>query len=94
MTKELVELKRGKMFTTSLKFAEEFEIQHSHILEKIRNLIIEYPIVKSQFKEDEFTNIYDMENYDNSLSGNQVQTLMIDQDSLLFVGTFGGGLNF
>ena len=52
----LVEVKRGKIYTTSLKFAEEFYLNHQHVLEKIRNLAVAYPTVKKQFKEDVFTN--------------------------------------
>lgn len=53
---KLVELKKGEICTTSLKFAEEFCINHTHVLEKIRKLTIEYPMVKNQFIEDTFTN--------------------------------------
>lgn len=52
----LVELKNGELMTTSLIFAKEFDLNHLHVLEKIRNLTIEYPIVKNQFKESFFTN--------------------------------------
>lgn len=54
--KGLVELKKGKPVTTSLKFAEEFDISHSEVLRKIRNLTKEFPIVKDQFLEDIFKN--------------------------------------
>lgn len=54
--KQLVDLKKGKILTTSLIFAEEFKIAHMHILEKIKNLTIEYSIVKDQFLEDVYTN--------------------------------------
>jgi Rha family phage regulatory protein len=53
---KLVEYKKGEVLTTSLKFADEFKITHMEILRKIRNLTMEYPIVKKQFKEDVFTN--------------------------------------
>jgi len=52
----LVEFKKGQAMTTSLKFAEEFKIQHIHVLEKIRKLTIEYSIVKNEFKKDIFVN--------------------------------------
>ena len=53
---KLVEYKKGEVLTTSLKFADEFKITHMEILRKIRNLTMEHPIVKKQFKEDVFTN--------------------------------------
>lgn len=54
--KELVILKSNQLYTTSLLFAEEFELNHKHVLDKIRNLTAEYSTVRNDFKEDEFTN--------------------------------------
>ena len=56
MEKDLVVVKNKEIFTTSLKFAEEFNIGHMEVLRKIRNIIMDYPIVKSQFVEDVFKN--------------------------------------
>ena len=56
MEKDLVVVKNKEIFTTSLKFAEEFKIGHMEVLRKIRNIIMDYPIVKSQFVEDVFKN--------------------------------------
>ncbi|MGL5050655.1 MAG: Rha family transcriptional regulator [Fusobacteriaceae bacterium] len=53
---KLVEVKQGKVFTTSLIFAEQFGLEHKHILEKIRNLTVEYSTIKNEFVETEFTN--------------------------------------
>lgn len=56
MSKELVYVEKGKVFCTSLDISREFDILHLHILEKIRNLTNDIPILKSQFIESEFTN--------------------------------------
>ena len=56
MSKNLVEVKNGKIMCSSLDISEEFEISHSHVLEKIRNLTIDVPTVKKEFKKTEFTN--------------------------------------
>lgn len=52
----LVELKKGQVLTTSLIFAEEFELNHQHVLEKIKNLTVKYPTVRNQFIEGQFIN--------------------------------------
>lgn len=52
----LVELKNGDVLSTTLKFAEEFDITHRHVLEKIKKITAEYPTVKKQFKSDVFKN--------------------------------------
>lgn len=54
--KDLVILKNNQLYTTSLLFAEEFELNHRDVLAKIRNLTAEHSTVKNDFKEDEFTN--------------------------------------
>lgn len=56
MSKELVYVEKGKVFCTSLDISREFDILHLHILEKIRNLTNDIPILKSQFIGSEFTN--------------------------------------
>ncbi|MDX1701981.1 MAG: two-component regulator propeller domain-containing protein, partial [Melioribacteraceae bacterium] len=43
--------------------------------------------------KNSFTNIKDFKNYDETLSGNQIQAMLVDEDSILYVGSFGGGLN-
>jgi phage regulator Rha-like protein len=53
---DLVEIKNGKVYCTSLSIAEEFKISHPHVLEKIRNLTIDIPTAKSEFKEGFFIN--------------------------------------
>ena len=53
---DLIKVINGKVFCTSLDISKEFDIMHLHILEKIRNLTNDLPIVKSQFIESEFTN--------------------------------------
>ena len=53
---QLVEVKNKELMTTSLIFAKEFELNHQHVLEKIKNLTVKYSTVRSQFKEDVFTN--------------------------------------
>lgn len=53
---QLVEIKNKELMTTSLIFAKEFELNHQHVLEKIKNLTVEYSTVKNQFREDVFTN--------------------------------------
>ena len=54
--KELVKVKNGKLFCTSLDISEEFEIGHNRVLEKIRNLTDDIPTVKKEFSESKFTN--------------------------------------
>jgi Rha family phage regulatory protein len=56
MSKDLVYVEKGKVFCTSLDISREFDIMHLHILEKIRNLTNDIPMVSSQFIESEFTN--------------------------------------
>lgn len=56
MKKEMVEVKRGKVYCTSLMFAEKFEMNHKHVLEKIRKLTVECSAMKKEFSEEEFTN--------------------------------------
>lgn len=53
---KLVELVKGQVLTTSLIFAEEFELNHRDLLVKIRDLTAKYPAVKKEFKESNFTN--------------------------------------
>jgi Rha family phage regulatory protein len=53
---DLIKVINGKVFCTSLDISKEFDIMHLHILEKIRNLTNDIPIVKNQFIESEFTN--------------------------------------
>lgn len=64
MTKELVMVKRGKIFTTSVIFSDEFEIEHSKVTARIRKLTREHSRVKNEFKESIFKNdrnrTYDM----------------------------------
>ena len=54
--KELVVLKNKELLTNSLLFAEEFELSHKHVLDKIRKLMAEHLTLQNDFKEDEFTN--------------------------------------
>ena len=56
MSKDLVYVEKGKVFCTSLDISREFDIMHLHILEKIRNLTNDIPIVSSQFIESRFIN--------------------------------------
>lgn len=56
MTKEIVEVRKKQIVTTSLKFAEEFAINHTEVLKKIRNLTSEYPLVRNRFSEGTFIN--------------------------------------
>jgi len=53
---DLVEIKRGVVFTTSNIIAEEFGLNHIHVNEKIDKLTIEYSILKKQFIPSTFTN--------------------------------------
>ena len=53
---DLVEIKRGVVFTTSNIIAEEFGLNHIHVNEKIDKLTIEYSILKTQFIPSTFTN--------------------------------------
>lgn len=54
--KKLVKQQKGEVLTDSLIFAEEFKIAHKEVVRKIKNLTVEYPTVRNQFKEDVFTN--------------------------------------
>lgn len=75
MKNELVESKKGKVYSTSLVFAKEFEIAHIHVLEKIRNLIIETPIVKSSFIESKYKNE----------RGREYPIYYLDRDGFMFL---------
>jgi phage regulator Rha-like protein len=56
MTKELITVKRGKMFTTSVIFSEEFEVEHFNLMVRINKLTLEHSRVKTEFVEADFTN--------------------------------------
>lgn len=49
MKNELVESKRGKVYSTSIVYSSEFDIDHKHILKKIGNLTVENPSVRNMF---------------------------------------------
>jgi len=53
---ELVETRKGKVWSNSLIFAKVFDIAHIHVLEKIRTLTIENPTVKNMFILTEYEN--------------------------------------
>lgn len=53
---DLVEVKNGKVYCTSLSISEEFRITHSHVMEKIKKLTLDIPTVKTQFEEGIFVN--------------------------------------
>ena len=51
---ELVEVRKGKVFCTSLMFSEKYDIEHREINRKIRNLIVEYSTVDKEFSLEKF----------------------------------------
>jgi len=51
---EIVELRKKQTVTTSLVFAEEFDLKHKHVLEKIRKYRVDFSAVKNQFEEGMF----------------------------------------
>lgn len=53
---ELVELKKGKVFTSSKIFSDNFKIPHNELLKRIRKLTGEYLPVKNEFVETDFVN--------------------------------------
>lgn len=54
--KDIVIVKRQDIFTTSRIFGGEFGIQHMEMMRKVKNLIMEYPILRNQFKLVDFIN--------------------------------------
>lgn len=56
MKNDLVESKKGKVYSTSIIFSKEFEIAHKHVLEKITNLTVETSAVKNMFIESKYKN--------------------------------------
>ncbi|MGL5057561.1 MAG: Rha family transcriptional regulator, partial [Fusobacteriaceae bacterium] len=61
---KLVETKRGNIYTDSLIYAEEFDIRHKHLMEKIRNLTDDLSALKKEnFIEKDY---YILEDFTNS----------------------------
>lgn len=56
MKNEIVEVKRGKVYCTSLMFAEKMEMLHGNVLRDIRELISHNSVQISEFSEEEFVN--------------------------------------
>ena len=56
MKNQIVEVKRGKVYCTSLMFAEKLDMLHGHVLRDIKKLISHNPKQDSEFSEEEFTN--------------------------------------
>ena len=56
MEKEIVKVKRGKVYCTSIMFSEKMDMQHGHVLRDIRKLVSHNPTQDSEFSEEEFTN--------------------------------------
>lgn len=53
---DIVILKNKDVFTTSRIFGGEFGIQHMEMMRKVKNLIMEYPILRNQFRLVDFIN--------------------------------------
>jgi len=53
---KIVEIKRGKVFCTSIMFSEKMEMNHRDVLKDIRNLTATANAVKDEFLESEYTN--------------------------------------
>lgn len=53
---DLVQIKKGGAITNSLLFSEEFGFTHREVLEKIRNLTVDWATLKSEFTFGTFVN--------------------------------------
>ncbi|MGL5191798.1 MAG: Rha family transcriptional regulator, partial [Cetobacterium sp.] len=53
---ELVEIKKGEIYTDSLIYAKEFGITHRHLMEKIRELTAEVSTPENYWKLSKYTN--------------------------------------
>lgn len=53
---DLVQIKKGGVITNSLLFSEEFGFTHREVLEKIRNLTIDWTTLKNEFAFGTFVN--------------------------------------